>query len=71
MLTSDEATTIHHAFPLDVNATLSASPTSHALQHPTSLVSRRLVAELGGYSSGMRFSGDDEFLRRARTSPGW
>ncbi len=65
MLTTDEGLTVPHAFPADVNAALAASPTCHALQHPTSLVARDLVQRLGGYSSGMRFSGDDEFLRRA------
>jgi len=54
-----------HGFPRDVNAALAATPTAHALQHPTSLVARRLVSRLGGFASGMRFSGDAEFLRRA------
>jgi glycosyltransferase involved in cell wall biosynthesis len=65
LIACDRASVRHEAFPLDVNAALAASPTCHALQHPTSLVARSLVARLGGYSSGMRFSGDDEFLRRA------
>ncbi|MDP9019718.1 MAG: glycosyltransferase, partial [Actinomycetota bacterium] len=65
MLCTDEVRTLLHAFPVDVNGALAEAPTCHALQHPTSLVSRTLVTRLGGYASGMRFSGDDEFLRRA------
>jgi hypothetical protein len=52
-------------FPADVNAALSAMPTMHALQHPTSIVSGSLLARLGGFATGMRFSGDTELLRRA------
>lgn len=33
--------------------------------HPTSLVSRDLIARLGGFASGMRFSGDFEFFERS------
>ena len=65
MLSTGEGLTIPHAFPTDANAALKSSPTCHALQHPTSLVSGDLVKRLGGYASGLRFSGDDEFLRRA------
>jgi glycosyltransferase involved in cell wall biosynthesis len=56
---------VRHIFPPDPVAALRARPTCHALQHPTSLVARSLVTRLGGYATGMRFSGDDEFLRRA------
>lgn len=52
-------------FPLDANAALAAHPTGHAQQHPSGLVSRSLIERIGGYATGMRFSGDDEFLRRA------
>jgi glycosyltransferase involved in cell wall biosynthesis len=45
-------------FPRDVNDALVRFPTWHALQHPTSLVSRALVERLGGFASGMRFSGE-------------
>lgn len=65
MLCTDEVRTLLHAFPVDVNGALVQALTCHALQHPTSLVNRTLVTRLGGYASGMRFSGDDEFLRRA------
>jgi hypothetical protein len=33
--------------------------------HPTSLVARNLITRLGGYASGMPFSGDFEFFCRA------
>ena len=52
-------------YPLDVNAVLCERPTAFPLLHPTSIVTRSLVGRLGGFSSGMRFSGDAEFLRRA------
>lgn len=53
------------SYPEDASAVLADDPTAFALLHPTSLVSRALVDRLGGYSSGMRFSGDAEFLWRA------
>jgi glycosyltransferase involved in cell wall biosynthesis len=53
------------AYPLDVSQALAHRP-AHVLQHPTSLVSRRLVMATGGYASGLRFGGDTEFLLRAR-----
>jgi glycosyltransferase involved in cell wall biosynthesis len=65
MFCTDELATLLHPFPLDANAALAAAPTCHAVQHPTALVRRDLVVRLGGFASGMRFSGDDEFLRRA------
>jgi hypothetical protein len=52
-------------FPADVNAALATMPTMHALQHPTSIVSGHLLERLGGFATGMRFSGDTELLRRA------
>jgi glycosyltransferase involved in cell wall biosynthesis len=52
-------------YALDVNEHLSAVPYRYALLHPTSIVARDLLERLGGYSSGMRFSGDREFLARA------
>jgi glycosyltransferase involved in cell wall biosynthesis len=52
-------------YPVDVNEALRSDPTAFPLLHPTSLVSRDLVLRLGGFASGMRFSGDAEFLRRA------
>jgi glycosyltransferase involved in cell wall biosynthesis len=52
-------------YPLDVNAAFRENPRAFPLLHPTSLVSRDLVIRIGGFASGMRFSGDAEFLRRA------
>ena len=54
-----------YRYPLDVNAALVDRPSSFPLLHPTSLVSRDLIARLGGFATGLRFSGDAEFLRRA------
>jgi len=51
-------------FPLDVNWGLSERP-AHGLAHPTSLVSRRFLMKTAGFSSGMRFGADTEFLHRA------
>lgn len=53
------------SYPLDVNEALSRHPTCHPLLHPTSVVARNLVMGLGGFATGMRFSGDVEFVRRA------
>ena len=54
------------AWPLDIEAQFAEKPTAFPLLHPTSIVSRELVTRLGGFASGLRFSGDAEFLRRAR-----
>jgi hypothetical protein len=51
-------------YPLDVHQALREAPT-YALLHPSSLVSRSLVLRAGGYATGLRFSGDMEFLLRA------
>jgi glycosyltransferase involved in cell wall biosynthesis len=53
------------SYPVDASAALADDPTAFALLHPTSLVSHQLVDRVGGYSTGMRFSGDAEFLWRA------
>jgi glycosyltransferase involved in cell wall biosynthesis len=62
----DEAEVTPIAWPLDVNAQFEEKVTAFPLLHPTSIVSRDLVMRLGGFASGLRFSGDAEFLRRAR-----
>jgi glycosyltransferase involved in cell wall biosynthesis len=62
----DEAEVTPIAWPLDVNAEFEHKVTAFPLLHPTSLVTRDLVMRLGGFASGLRFSGDAEFLRRAR-----
>jgi hypothetical protein len=51
-------------YPLDVHGALAQGP-SYAMLHPSSLVSRELVLRAGGYPTGLRFSGDLEFLNRA------
>jgi glycosyltransferase involved in cell wall biosynthesis len=52
-------------WPLDVNEPFKDRPTAFPLLHPTSLVSRDLLMAIGGFSSGLRFGGDAELLRRA------
>jgi glycosyltransferase involved in cell wall biosynthesis len=54
------------AWPLDVHKQFAAKPTAFPLLHPTSIVTRDLVMALGGFASGLRFSGDAELLRRAQ-----
>lgn len=51
-------------YPLDVNLALAEKP-GHPLLHPTSLVRRQLVMQVGGFATGLRFGGDTEFLLRA------
>jgi glycosyltransferase involved in cell wall biosynthesis len=53
------------AYPADVNAACAADPGAFALLHPTSLVASSLLERLGGFSTGLRFSGDAELLARA------
>jgi glycosyltransferase involved in cell wall biosynthesis len=60
-----EGEVIPVSYPVDVNHALRTDPTSFPLLHPTSLVARDLVLRIGGFASGLRFSGDAEFLRRA------
>jgi len=62
----DEPEVAPIAWPLDIAAAFAAKPTAFPLLHPTSIVSRELVMALGGFAPGLRFSGDAEFLRRAR-----
>jgi glycosyltransferase involved in cell wall biosynthesis len=54
------------AWPLDVHKQFAAKPTAFPLLHPTSIVTRDLLAALGGFATGLRFSGDAEMLRRAQ-----
>lgn len=49
---------------LDVNQALTKKP-GHGLLHPTSLVTRNLIMQLGGFATGLRFGGDSDFLLRA------
>ena len=57
------------AWPLDPDAVFAERPTAFPLLHPTSMVSRELVVQLG-FSTGLKFGGDAEFLRRARLVAG-
>jgi glycosyltransferase involved in cell wall biosynthesis len=61
----NESDSVLRSFPVDVNQALSEYPHCFPLLHGTSLVARHLVRRIGGYSTGMRFGGDAEFLRRA------
>ena len=51
-------------YPLDVQSALSLAP-GHGLLHPSSLVSRFAVESVGGFSNGLLFGGDTEFILRA------
>jgi glycosyltransferase involved in cell wall biosynthesis len=55
---------LRNNYPLDVNAAVAGHP-AYALLHPSSLVSRNLILRAGGYATGLKFSGDMEFLLRA------
>jgi glycosyltransferase involved in cell wall biosynthesis len=61
----DEPQAIPIQWPLDGNEPFKERPTAFPLLHPTTLVGRELVKAAGGYSTGLRFGGDAEFLRRA------
>ena len=52
-------------YPLDVNLALQDKP-GHALLHPTSLITRSAIVQLGGFATGLKFGADSEFLLRAR-----
>lgn len=51
-------------YPLDVTGTATKA-IGHALLHPTSLLSTRLLKRLGGFATGLRFSADSDFFLRA------
>lgn len=63
-VSEEQETLILRCYPLDVNIALAEKP-GHALLHPTSLVRRKLVIRLGGFATGLKFSGDTEFILRA------
>ncbi len=52
-------------YPEDANATLAKHPFKLALPHPASIVGADLVRRLGGFATGLRFGGDQEFAIRA------
>jgi glycosyltransferase involved in cell wall biosynthesis len=60
----DEPEVVPIQWPLDGNAQFEERPTAFPLLHPTTLVSRQAMLAAGGYSMGLRFGGDAEFLRR-------
>ncbi len=51
-------------YPLDLNSTPQAS-IRHPFCYPGSVISRDFLTRLGGFASGLRFSGDFELLTRA------
>ncbi|MGC9505757.1 glycosyltransferase family 2 protein [Baaleninema sp.] len=59
-----QKTVIPVCYPLDVNLALAEKP-GHPLIHPSSLLRRDLVMQLGGFATGLKFGGDTEFLLRA------
>ncbi len=61
----DEPEAVPIQWPLDGNTPFQVVPTAFTCLHPTSLVSSDLLKAVGGFSSGLRFGGDAEFLRRA------
>ena len=60
----DEPEVVPIQWPLDGNEQFSERATAFPLLHPTTLVSRAAMMAAGGYSMGLRFGGDAEFLRR-------
>ena len=60
----DEPEAVPIQWPLDGNEQFKERPTAFPLLHPTTLVSRHVMMAAGGYSMGLRFGGDAEFLRR-------
>jgi glycosyltransferase involved in cell wall biosynthesis len=61
----DAAEAVPGPYPADPPPFLAADPTAFAVLHPTSLVATDLIDRVGGYPTGLRFSGDAEFLWRA------
>ncbi len=51
-------------YPLDLNA-IRESAIRHPFCYPSSLISRNFLTKLGGFATGLRFSGDWELLTRA------
>jgi hypothetical protein len=63
----DESEVVLYQHPLDPEQTFRVTPKSKPVHHPTSLVTRDLIQRTGGFCTGLPFSGDTEFLRRAAT----
>jgi glycosyltransferase involved in cell wall biosynthesis len=60
----DEPEVVPIQWPLDGNEQFKERATAFPLLHPTTLVGRQALLAGGGYSMGLRFGGDAEFLRR-------
>jgi hypothetical protein len=58
-----EADVIPMCYPLDVSGAYIRYQ-RHPIVHGTTLVARKLVRRVGGFSTALRFGGDSEFLRR-------
>jgi hypothetical protein len=63
----DEGEVVLYQHPIDPEQTFRTTPKSKPVHHPTSLVTRDLIQRTGGFATGLPFSGDTEFLRRAAT----
>lgn len=63
----DEGEVVLYEYPLDAAAVIQENPKSKPVHHPTSLVTRDLIQQTGGFCTGLPYSGDTEFLRRAAT----
>lgn len=63
----DEGEVVLYQHPIDPERTFQTTPKSKPVHHPTSLVTRDLIQRTGGYCTGLPYSGDTEFLRRAAT----
>jgi hypothetical protein len=66
-LIMDEGEVVPYQHPIDPELSFQNTPRSKPVHHPTSLVTRDLIQRTGGFCTGLRFSGDTEFLRRAAT----
>ncbi|MCO5222166.1 MAG: sulfotransferase [Thermomicrobiales bacterium] len=63
----NENEVVLYQHPLNPELTFQTTPKSKPVHHPTSLVTRDLIQRTGGFATGLPFSGDTEFLRRAAT----
>jgi len=60
---TDEAKMQLVCYPLNVSEAY-AEREAHAILHPTTLISRKLVQRAGGFSTALRFGADSELLMR-------
>lgn len=66
-LIKDEGEVVTYQHPFDPERSFQESPKSKPVHHPTTLVTRDLIQRSGGFATGLPYSGDTEFLRRAAT----